>query len=155
VACCWGLVDAQRSAVYDLPTLAWKCVLSCMQHASHLELRHRFVLNLACLLHHYSLRIKSCHLLQALNDEGAGAASPVADACAAHLAALLLQDVDERGHDPGTAAAEGVADGDASAVDVDVGAVEAEQLHVGQGDDAEGLVDLVKVDVGRGPLGMR
>ena len=82
--------------------------------------------------------------MQVLDDHGGGAAAAVADADAADLGVPLLED---GGDDAGAGAAEGVADGDGAAVDVDLFGVDAEDLHVGEGDDGEGLVDLVEVDV--------
>lgn len=47
-----------------------------------------------------------------------------------------------------------MAEGDGSAVDVDAAVVEVHQLHVCEGDDGEGLIDLVVIDVGEGDSGV-
>ena len=69
----------------------------------------------------------------------------VADTSAAVLAGL--EGVGEGDDDPGTGRADGVAEGDAAAVDVDLGGVEAEELVVGDSDGGEGLVNLKEGNV--------
>ena len=61
--------------------------------------------------------------------------------------------VEERGHDAGPGLAEGVAEGDGAALDVELVPADAEVL--GRGDDlgGEGLVDLDQVDVVDGHAG--
>lgn len=85
--------------------------------------------------------------LQVLNDQGGSTATAVADTSATNLGTLLLQDGGESGDDTGTRGAERVANGDGATKDVDIVTREAENLHVGEGNNGESLVDLVEVDV--------
>lgn len=76
-------------------------------------------------------------LLQPLDHDGAAATAAVADGGGAEGCVLLLQHVDERRHDARAAAADGVAQGDGTAIHVHGGQVQAEQLGVGKGLQAE------------------
>ena len=92
--------------------------------------------------------------LKLLDNHGAGSTAAVADTDAADLAVLLLEHAEEGGDDPGARAAERVAESDGTAVEVDLLLVDVEELHVGEGDDGEGLIDLVGVDLGLGHAGV-
>lgn len=85
--------------------------------------------------------------MQVLNDKSGSTATAVADTSAANLGTLLLEDGGEGGDDTGTRGTERVANGNRAAVDVDFVSRKVEELHVGEGNDGEGLVDLVKVDI--------
>lgn len=85
--------------------------------------------------------------LKLLNDHGGSSTAAVADTNAADLAVLLLKHTKEGGDDPGTRAAKRVAESHSATVQVDLVLVDVEELHVGEGDNGEGLVDLVGVDL--------
>lgn len=87
------------------------------------------------------------HLLHRLDDDSTGTATTVADSSAADLTLLLLQDTQQGGDDTCTAAAKRVTKGHSTTVQVDLALVEAEDLHVGEGNHAKRLVDLVGVDI--------
>ena len=90
--------------------------------------------------------IRVSHLLQALNDNCRSTSTTVADACASDLALLLPQNTEKCGCDPGTRGTERVAKRNSASVEVDLVLTDVEQLHVGQCDNGEGLVDLEGVD---------
>lgn len=92
--------------------------------------------------------------MQILNDQSRGTAATVADTSTANLGTPFLEDRGQSGDDTGTGAAKRVADGDGAAIDVDLAGVEVQELHVGEGNDGEGLVDLVKVNVLVGETGV-
>lgn len=88
--------------------------------------------------------------LQILNNKSRSTTATVANSSDTNLGLLLAEDGSKSGDNTGTRAAERVADGDSTAKDVDLFGVEAEDLHVGESNDREGLVDLVVVDVSGG-----
>src|SRR4051812_22224300 len=55
--------------------------------------------------------------------------------------------MEEGGHQLGSRGAQGVAEGDGAAVDVEAGGGGADFLQPSEGDGGEGLVDFVEVDV--------
>ena len=67
-------------------------------------------------------------------------------ATAAVDGAAAAQLEQRRERDPGARHADGVAERDGAAVDVDLVLVDAEVVHRGQADGGEGLVDLEEVD---------
>lgn len=87
------------------------------------------------------------HLLQRLDNESAGATTTVADTNSTDLALLLLKDSQQGDDDSGTACAKRVTEGDGTTVEVDFVLIDAEQLHVGESDNTESLVDLESVDL--------
>ena len=99
------------------------------------------------------VRVKTAHQSHRLEDSGGAHASSyahgdhsVAGFAAGHLA-------QEGGGEFGSGAAEGVAEGDGSAVDVEAGGVEAEDLDDGEGLGGEGFVELDEVDLVEGEAG--
>jgi hypothetical protein len=96
------------------------------------------------------LGIHSVHESKNLNKRfdhhRAGSTAAVADTNAANLALLRLQDTEEGSQDTSAAGTDGVSKCNSAAMDVDFLLREAEQLHVGEGDDAECLVDFECVD---------
>src|SRR5580658_1817451 len=60
---------------------------------------------------------------------------------------LVLEGVEQRGHDPRAGRAERVADRDRTSPDVDLRPVRADVLAPRGGDGREGLVDLEQIDV--------
>ena len=91
--------------------------------------------------------------LCAVDDEGDAFAAADAEGGDAALRVALLHCVEEGDEDAGAGSADGVAEGDGAAVDVDAGGVEAEELVVDDGDDGEGFVDLVEIDLVLAELG--
>lgn len=85
-------------------------------------------------------------LEEGLNNQGTGTATAVADADAAELALLGLEDTNQSRQDTGTAGTERVANGNSTTVNVDLVLRKAKQLHVGQSDNAEGLVNLESIN---------
>ena len=71
--------------------------------------------------------------------------TPVADG--GHSPLPRFECVCQMNDDPGPRRSEGVAQRHRASVDVDLFGVKVEGLHVGQGHDREGLVDLPQVDV--------
>lgn len=94
----------------------------------------------------YPYIIRIFPLKQGLDHQSAGTATAVADADAAKLALLCLEDTDQGGQNASTTGTKRVTDGNSTTVDVDLILGEAEQLHVGQSDNTEGLVDLEGVN---------
>lgn len=67
--------------------------------------------------------------LHALNDDGGRAAAAIADGRSAQRCIVLVQDVDEGGHDARTGHADGVSQRHRAAVDVHTVRVQAKQLR--------------------------
>jgi len=86
-------------------------------------------------------------LLQALNNHCTGSTTTVANSSTANLAFLLPKDSKKSGDNPCTTCSERVAEGDGTTVEVDLVLANTEQLHVGERDNTEGLVDLECVDL--------
>lgn len=93
-------------------------------------------------------------LLQRLDNNGRSTASTVADTSAANLALLLLEHTKKGGCDPGTRGAKGVTESHSTSVEIDLVFLNTEDLHVGQRNNAESLVDLESVNVGNVNLGV-
>mmetsp|Transcript_140176 Transcript_140176/g.349355 ORF Transcript_140176/g.349355 Transcript_140176/m.349355 type:complete len:409 (-) Transcript_140176:205-1431(-) len=91
----------------------------------------------------------SCSSSDRLQHHGAGAATSVANGGSTEGGAAESQKVREVPDDPGSRCADGVAQCHRTAIDVDRGEVQVEELGVGEGDNGEGLVDLVKLHVFR------
>src|SRR5579863_6388793 len=94
-----------------------------------------------------SLRPTRPALGESLDDHGHPLAAAHAHRLQAEPLTLVLEGVEEGGHDAGTGHAEGVAEGDGAALHVELLPGDAEMT--GRGDDlgGEGLVDLDQVDV--------
>ena len=86
------------------------------------------------------------HLLQRLDNNGRGTTAAIADAGAANLALLLLEHTEQGRCDPGPRRSERVAQRNGTAVEVDLVFRNAQDLHVGQGNNTKRLVDLKSVD---------
>jgi hypothetical protein len=82
-----------------------------------------------------------------LDDHGDAVAAAEAEGGDAALAAGAVELVDEGGEDAGAAAADGVAQGDAAAADVEFGFVHTEFLDVAEDLGGEGFVDFEEIDV--------
>src|SRR3954468_4250709 len=82
-----------------------------------------------------------------LDEDGVALAAARADGGAAEAAAAPAQLVDERPDDAGARRADGMAQGDRSAVDVDLVLVDSEHAHRVDRDRRERLVDLPEVHV--------
>lgn len=95
---------------------------------------------------------RSAVRLETLNDHSGSGTTTVADGGDTLLSGL--EGVDEGDDDTGAGASDGVAEGDGTTADVDLGAVEAEDLLGGNGDDGEGLVELPEGDVLLGDAGV-
>src|SRR5207237_10761011 len=84
-------------------------------------------------------------LPEPLDEGGVGHAAALAHGLEAPAAAAAFELAHERGEQPGTRATEGVAEGDGTAVDVDLVHVGVVLLLPGQHHRGEGLVDLGQV----------
>ncbi|ROV93349.1 hypothetical protein VSDG_06889 [Cytospora chrysosperma] len=93
-------------------------------------------------------------LRQVLNDYSRSTTATVANTSNTNLGLLLLEYRRQGGDNTGSRASQRVTNGNGAAEDVDLLSVEAQQLHVGQGNDGESLVDLVEVNLLGGDAGV-
>ncbi len=93
-------------------------------------------------------------LLQGLDDDGRSTAATIADASATNLALLLLEHTKKSSCDPGAGSTKCVTESDSTSVKVDLILCDTKDLHVGQRNNTEGLVDLEGVDGGEVHLGV-
>ncbi|KAI6748131.1 hypothetical protein HG531_008673 [Fusarium graminearum] len=89
-----------------------------------------------------------------LNDHSGSTTATVADTNGTDLGLPLLKYGGKGGDNTSTRAAERVADGNGTTVDVNLVRVKAEDLHVGEGNGREGLVDLVVLNLLGGQAGV-
>jgi hypothetical protein len=87
------------------------------------------------------------------DDGGVGEATGLAHHLEPVADVVLLEGVEQRRLEPGTRRPEGVAEGDGTAVDVDLAEVGSCRAGPRQHDRRERLVDLEQVDVGDGQTG--
>jgi hypothetical protein len=93
-------------------------------------------------------------LLQRLDNDGRSTATTIADTSAANLALLLLEHTEKGGCDPGTRCTKCVTKSNGTSVKVDLVFADAQDLHVRQGNDTEGFVDLESINGGELDLGV-
>lgn len=93
-------------------------------------------------------------LLQVLDHNSGSATATIADTSTANLGLLLLEYRRQGRDDTGTRATERVTDSNGAAEHVDCLGVKVQQLDVGQGNNGEGLVDFVELDLIGGQTGV-
>jgi hypothetical protein len=92
--------------------------------------------------------------LQVLNDQSGSTAATVANTNGTNLGLLLLEHGGKGGDNTSTRAAKRVANGNGTTKDVNLLRLKTEDLHVGEGNGREGLVDLVVLDLLSGQTGV-
>jgi hypothetical protein len=91
--------------------------------------------------------LHSPQLLYQFNHHGTSTASSIADTCTSKFAALRLQNSQQGGQYACTARTQRVANGDSTAVEVDLVLREAKQLHICKGYNTEGLVYFKDINI--------